>query len=97
MSVLFNQAKPDRDGSRAQGNIYKKECLWVLSNLLGESSQENFEILLENKALVDRVCEIASSKEVDSSVKKEALVVIYNMCENHGNKYLNKVMLRNPQ
>lgn len=69
--------------------------MWLLSNILGGASRESFEILLENKHLVDKVCEIALSREY--ALKKEALVVIYNMCENHGSAYMQKVMARNPQ
>lgn len=91
MSALLN------DSDDMTSTIYRKESLWLLSNILGGASRESFEILLENKHLVDKVCEIAVSRETGYPVKKEALVVIYNMCENHGSSYMQKVMARNPQ
>lgn len=69
---------------------FKKECLWVLSNILGGPSEHNFEIILENKSLIDLIIAHANSQEYQ--IKKEALVVLYNLCENHCNKYMPKVM-----
>ena len=91
MSALLN------DSQDMTSSIARKECLWLLSNILGGASRESFEILIENKHLVDKVCEIAVSRETAYALKKEALVVIYNMCENHGSAYMQKVMARNPQ
>ena len=70
--------------------------MWLLSNILGTMSEQNFEILVENKTLVDCVCEHALTS-TDYSVRKEALVAIYNMCENHNSKYMPRIMPRNPQ
>ncbi|CDW78857.1 importin subunit alpha-2-like [Stylonychia lemnae] len=75
-------------------NLYKKECLWVLSNILAGPSEHNFEFILENKNLLEQIIHIASSQ--DYQVKKEALVTLYNLCENHQNRYLQKVMSKNP-
>ena len=50
LQVLFNQ----------DGNAYKKECLWVLSNILGGSSEDNFEFILENKNMLEQIVKLAS-------------------------------------
>lgn len=42
-------------------NLYKKECLWVLSNILAGPSEHNFEFILENKNLLEQIIHIASS------------------------------------
>ena len=62
---------------------------------MGGASEPNFEVIFEIKGLVDRICYIASTT-TDPKTREEALVNIYNMCENHGSKYFEKVMLRNP-
>jgi len=69
---------------------YKKECLWVLSNILGGPSVHNFEIILDNKNLLCLIVEHAFA--LDISIKQEALVVLYNLCANHDHKYMNKVI-----
>ncbi len=72
-------------------NIYKKEALWVLGNLLGGQSEQICEIIIHNKDLFKRIMEL-SSQQVDFSVRTEALVCIYNICENHKSKYLPMVI-----
>ncbi len=66
----------------------------MLSNILGGPSDHNFEIILENKSLLDLI--IAHAYSQDYQVKKEALVVLYNLCENHQNRYMAKVMVSDP-
>lgn len=73
---------------------FKKECLWVLSNILGGPSEHNFDIILENKGLLDLI--VAHAHSHDYQTKKEALVVLYNLCENHQNRYMVKVMGSDP-
>ena len=84
LQVLFNQ----------ESNAYKKECLWVLSNILGGPSEDNFEFILENKNLLQQIVKLSSCN--DYQVRKEALVTLYNLCENHNNKYLSKVLQQDP-
>lgn len=62
----------------------------MLSNILGGPSEHNFEFILDNRNLLDQIIELANS--TDYQVKKEALITLYNLCENHNNKYLPKVM-----
>ena len=38
---------------------YKRECLWVLSNILGGPSEHNFEIILDNKDLLGLIVDHA--------------------------------------
>eukprot|EP00347_Sterkiella_histriomuscorum_P013623 403364010 len=85
LTVLF---QPD------EITLYKKECLWVLSNILAGPSEHNFEFILENKNLLQQIINLAKSQ--DYLVKKEALVTLYNLCENHENRYLQKVMQKDP-
>lgn len=54
VSVLFSQSIINSDGS-STGNVYKKECLWVLSNILGLHSEANFEIIMSTNGLVERL------------------------------------------
>ncbi|TNV80522.1 hypothetical protein FGO68_gene17177 [Halteria grandinella] len=97
LTVLLNKPSTGLiENLSQQGNLYKKECLWLLSNILGTTSEQNFEIMVENKVLVDCVCSLANSS-TDYGVRKEALVTIYNMCENYQSKYLPRIMPRNPQ
>ena len=42
------------------------------------------------------ICDLALNNS-DYSVRKEALVILYNLCENHSNKYLGRVMHYTPQ
>lgn len=42
------------------------------------------------------ICDLALNNS-DYSVRKEALVILYNLCENHSNKYLGRVMHYSPQ
>jgi len=58
ITVLFTKSIINSDGS-STGNIYKRECLWVLSNILGLKSESNFEIILSTGGLVDRLIELA--------------------------------------
>jgi len=43
---------------------------------------------------MEQIIVLAGSQ--DYLVKKEALVTLYNLCENHNNKYLSKVMSKDP-
>ena len=58
ITVLFTKSIINSDGS-STGNIYKRECLWVLSNILGLKSEANFEIIFSTQGLVDRLIELS--------------------------------------
>lgn len=66
--------------------LFKKDCLWVLSNILGGPSEHPFEFLIDNKTLLN--CLVQLGQHPEYAIKKEALICMYNLCENHGNKYL---------
>ena len=95
VAVLFSQSIINSDGS-STGNVYKKECLWVLSNILGLHSEANFEIIMSTNGLVERLINLAGP-DSEYHVRKEALVAVYNLCENHNSKYLDKIMLKHPE
>lgn len=92
ISVLFNKTQMKSDGSNYGAvNIYKKETLWILGNLLGGPSEQICEIVLETQGLLDRILELCS-QQTDYHVRSEALVALYNLCENHNSKYLPRVI-----
>ncbi len=86
LQVLFQKASFE-----SSEIIYQKESLWLLSNILGCDSEQNFEIILENKSLIEKISELAHLSP-DFQVRREALVCLYNLCENFNSKYLGKVM-----
>lgn len=62
--------------------------------MLAGPSEHAFEILLDNKNLLEQI--IVLAKHPEYQVKSEALICLYNLCENHQNKYLPKVMAKHP-
>lgn len=95
INVLFSQSIINSDGS-STGNVYKSECLWVLSNILGLHSEANFEIIMSTSGLVERLIHLAGP-DSEYHVRKEALIAVYNLCENHNSKYLDKIMVKHPE
>lgn len=75
---------------------FKKECLWVFSNIVGAVDDTTFGSLLKAQHLIGVVCELAHSSD-DLAIRKEALIAIHNMCECNNQALLPAVMTFNPQ
>mmetsp|Transcript_40395 Transcript_40395/g.29760 ORF Transcript_40395/g.29760 Transcript_40395/m.29760 type:complete len:120 (-) Transcript_40395:165-524(-) len=79
-----------KDESGVESTYLIKEVLWLLSVLLASASEECCEVVAVNKFLMDQLALLATNG--DYQIKKEALVVIYNLCENHDHKFLPRVL-----
>lgn len=97
ISVILNKTEVLSDCSNfGAANIYKKESLWVLGNLLGGESEQACEIVIHTKNVFERIIELCS-QQTDFQVRTQALVCLYNLCENHQNKYLPIVIAKHPE
>ena len=63
---------------------------------MGGQSEQICEIIIHTKNLFKRILEL-SSQATDFSVRTEALVCLYNICENHNSKYLPLVISYHPE
>lgn len=61
---------------------------------MGGTSEHNFEFIVENKDLLERLVQLCDHESY--MIRKEAMVTIYNLCENHNSKYLSKVIAKDP-
>jgi hypothetical protein len=82
VKILFNE----NDNS----SVFKKEVFFILSNVFASKHVENAEFITESSSLLNQICLIALKS--DYPVRKEALVALFNLGENHNSQFLSKLL-----